>query len=275
MWMRTMASIAGLCLLGVGAATWAQAPEILSHQGHLWLPDGASAPNGTYRIRFGIFPAETGGPPLFERDLDVRVEQGLYHVLLSGAPGALEDALSGMPRYLGLTVLEGPGVILPTTLTPRQEVGGVPFARRARHAGRADIVSGSPASGMALPTGAILLSAEATCPPGFEALDGSSQQGGAPHDLRGRLVVGADLGGAEPAVPDSAGVPGGVSSHRHARVAAVSHTPFAFVAADLTPSVPPPEHHHNSSSDCQPNGCWSNYTAARPPFATVTFCRKI
>lgn len=129
---------AGLWLAVVQGA--AAVPEILSYQGVLLLSDGTVAPDGEYKLEFTVWPQAGGGSsPHFLQELTVAVEDGLYNVLLSVGSGGtkLSDAFQAddTPRFMQVRIVTWSGddaeLGLPTTLTPRQQIGSVPYALTA------------------------------------------------------------------------------------------------------------------------------------------------
>jgi len=286
-----------LILIGLGSVVGsaggarAEAPEALSYQGHLLLTNGRSASDGSYLLRFSIFPSAVGGTSLFTTELQVRVHRGQYHVVLSAAPGVLARAAGASGRFLEVEILGGPDVAEPETLTPRQSMAAVPYALSAGRADRAVAItgqSGAP-SPEEPPPGAVFLSvSEGGCPSGYELLDGSSGAGGAAIDMRARFPAGADLGGtAQTGVAATEGQPGGSSTH--------THTHQNDANGVVIPDEPAP-FGTGSSNLIDPAsrffGAWSSGDAATakrarhahtgaiptatsvPPFATVQFCRK-
>ena len=128
-----LAVVGLLIIIGDPGDGWAASPEIMSHQGLLILPDGQVAPDGLYEMRFRICDSPAGGcvPAVWEQTLaNVQIQRGLYNVLLS-APG-LADAFSTSNTWFEIALLSAPGGVPidpgGTTLTPRQQIGSVPYA---------------------------------------------------------------------------------------------------------------------------------------------------
>lgn len=80
--MRTLCSLIAAALLTLAtSAASANAPALLPMQGY--LTNGAGAPlNGSYNIRFRLYPTSLGGTPLFEETPSVFVDNGYFTVYL-------------------------------------------------------------------------------------------------------------------------------------------------------------------------------------------------
>jgi len=135
---------AALILLWVSPPT-AQVPPLLNYQGHLAAGDTATdrqsvALTGSFKLVFSIYPAATGGSPLWTETQTVAVTDGLFSVLLGGVVPIPQTLFAEAERYLGVKVENDP------EMAPRQRIVSVGYAFRA---GSADDVRGrdvSPAS---------------------------------------------------------------------------------------------------------------------------------
>lgn len=125
-------ALAGSALAVWCAAALAELPDAISYQGLLALPGGGTAEDGVYQLRFALYPAPTGGSPLFEQNSSVTVERGAYNVqLTSPAPGTgptITEAIEGAARYLEVEIVSGPGVASPVVLAPRRPIASAPYA---------------------------------------------------------------------------------------------------------------------------------------------------
>jgi len=124
-----------LALSAAAAAAHAEVPRLLGYQGRLLRADGTSA-TGTATVTFGLFEAATGGTPLWTESQTLGLSDGYYATFLglaTPAPDALPD---GGARWLDVRVGSEP-------LSPRQQLGAVPYALAARSlaGGPADVSS--------------------------------------------------------------------------------------------------------------------------------------
>lgn len=141
---QTACAAAALILLWASPLT-AQVPPLLNYQGYLAAGDTATdrqsvALTGSFKVVFSIYPAATGGSPLWTETQTVSVTDGLFNVLLGGVVPIPQTLFAEAERYLGVKVENDP------ELVPRQRIVSVGYAFRA---GVADDVIGrdiSPAS---------------------------------------------------------------------------------------------------------------------------------
>ena len=188
-------------------AALAAAPEIISYQGLLTDDQGVVVENGPYDLRFRIFDAPTAGTPLFEQPLQVTVIDGLYNVLLSTnvlpSGAALSQVFANGMTYMEVAIEDGPGISVPITLAPRQQIASVPYALQVNAA-----PSGIPSGGIIMWSGS-----PAAIPEGWALCDGNGQT----PDLRGRFIVSYDDQASPPAHSDAAygivGNTGGEKAH--------------------------------------------------------------
>ena len=133
---------------------WAQdAPSFIPVQGSLSADDGTPR-SGMYTMEFRLYAQEQGGSAFYAETQEVSVDGGIFTAYLGdGAPtdlgnGSASPALdlatfAQRPRgvtFLGVTIDENP------EMTPRLQLGSVPFAAFAQSCGNANTVAGKPAS---------------------------------------------------------------------------------------------------------------------------------
>jgi len=132
-------------LLAIGGLVWAQAvgavpgaapagPDAAStgtvaYQGRLANPAGAPL-TGTYGMIFRLYAASTGGAPLWEEQWtgpnSVQVSDGLFNVMLGSLAAIPQNVVTGNSSlWLGITVGSD------DEMTPRVQLGSVPFAVQA------------------------------------------------------------------------------------------------------------------------------------------------
>lgn len=149
------------------AVAHAQIPHLIRYQG--FLKDSQGVPlEGPYTLTFRLYPAATGGTPLWtEAQPGVAVTQGSFSVLL-GSVTSLASTDWGSPLWLSIQVGADP------ELAPRQQITSVPLAIRA---GVAESLT-TPVTtsnitddvNRLMPTGAIILWDGASCPAGYARL---------------------------------------------------------------------------------------------------------
>ena len=109
---------------GLGAQAAAAVPAPLTHQGRLLDASGAPITASQIFI-YKIYDAATAGTVLWTETLTVPLDQGYFSVQL-GLMSPISDALlAGGDRYLGIQVGTDP------EMTPREQLGSVPYARLA------------------------------------------------------------------------------------------------------------------------------------------------
>lgn len=115
-------------------------PSSLNYQGFLREVDG-SLTNGTYTITAKIYLTATGGSPLYSSQVtDVNVRDGLFNIVLEDLGNALDD----VPRYIGISLDDGPELI------PRQRLHAVPWAMTAKTLVSDAVVNGLTVNGTLL-----------------------------------------------------------------------------------------------------------------------------
>jgi hypothetical protein len=122
-----------------GAAPLRQngAPALLNYQGLLLDPaTGDPIADGNYTLTFAIYDDATSTDPshrLWEETQTVSTQNGLFNVML-GATNPIDTTwLDGRDLWLGITV-QGE-----SEMTPRQQLGSVPYALNANDVRGADI----------------------------------------------------------------------------------------------------------------------------------------
>ncbi len=109
--------------LVLGAITgWADSPGMIHYQGRLTL--GTNLYSGPVNLVFRMYDASTGGTLLHTSTTAATAVDGLYATVIGqhGVAGDLDEALTNAKGWLGVQV-NG------TTLTPREPVLAVPYAR--------------------------------------------------------------------------------------------------------------------------------------------------
>lgn len=108
----------------LGAPAAAAVPAPLTHQGRLLDASGQPVTASQIFI-YKIYDAATAGNVLWTETLTVPLDQGYFSVQL-GLMSPITDALlAGGDRYLGIQVGTDP------EMTPREQLGSVPYARLA------------------------------------------------------------------------------------------------------------------------------------------------
>jgi hypothetical protein len=119
----TMILAAGM--LVVASSGIAQVPELINYQGYLTDVNGKPVQDGTYTITFKIYDAETGGNALWEETQQVRIDDGMFHVLLGSINPVKSSIFTGANRWLGITVGND------NEIAPRSRLVSVPYAMSA------------------------------------------------------------------------------------------------------------------------------------------------
>jgi len=115
----------------------AEVPKLINYQGKLTTPQGAPL-DTTVSMQFSIYPDSTGGDPLWtETQASVKVDKGIFNVLLGSVNEIPESVFTGNIRYLGVKVGGDP------EMTPRKAIVSVGYAYNSdkvdgRHAGNKD-----------------------------------------------------------------------------------------------------------------------------------------
>ena len=120
-------------------APQAALPTAFTYQGQ--LSDNGAPASGSYDFRFTLYNVESGGVPLSGTTpvthTGVSVSQGQFTVQLD-----FGDVFENQQRFLEIAVRPGGSTEAPTTLTPRQSITPVPYARYSIHAGSAMTAQG-------------------------------------------------------------------------------------------------------------------------------------
>jgi hypothetical protein len=117
----------------------------ISYQGR--LADSIGTPlTGYYNMEFRIYDVPTGGVPLWEEfwtgGNSVQISDGLFNVMLGSINNTLASAIEGHDElYLGITVGTD------SEMTPRVQLGSVPFAMQAMTVPNGSITSEKIADG--------------------------------------------------------------------------------------------------------------------------------
>jgi len=122
----------GLVML-IAPAAEAQVPHLFGYQGRLLRADGTAA-TGTASVTFAVFDSETGGTPVWQETQTLGLSEGYYSTFLGLVAPPPESLLPGGPRWLEVRVGS-------ETLSPRQQLGTVPYAMTAQsvRGGAADV----------------------------------------------------------------------------------------------------------------------------------------
>jgi hypothetical protein len=116
----------------------AEVPKLINYQGKLTTPEGAPL-DTTVSMQFSIYSDSIGGDPLWtETQASVKVDKGIFNVLLGSVSEIPESVFTGNIRYLGVKVGDDPEMI------PRKAIVSVGYAYKALDA---DMVDGRDASG--------------------------------------------------------------------------------------------------------------------------------
>lgn len=127
--LASLTLVSGVALAAAASPT--SVPTTLTHQGRLFQGDPAqhSKPvDGALKVTFRLYAEADGGDPVWMESHDVLFEDGYYAVQLGDTAPIVDAIDSSEPRYLGITVGDD------DELSPRAEVGSVPFALVARDA---------------------------------------------------------------------------------------------------------------------------------------------
>lgn len=113
------------CLAAVPGGVSADPPALIHYQGR--VVDGANLVSGPVALDFRIFTNQTGGAAVFHATDFVTAIDGLYSAVIGETvvSGSLDTALLAPQAWLEVTVNA-------TTLTPRERILAVPYARQVR-----------------------------------------------------------------------------------------------------------------------------------------------
>jgi len=120
-------------------AVRAEVPRLVGYQGRLLRSDGTAA-TGTAAVAFGLYASQTGGSPLWSETQTLGLSDGYYATFLGLVTPTPDDAFDAGAKWLEIRVGS-------ETLSPRQQVGSMPYAGTARS------VSGGSASVTSLQVG--------------------------------------------------------------------------------------------------------------------------
>lgn len=209
-----VAALLALSMAAFHGNAGAQAlPTWINYQGRLTSPIGAPVVDGPYTVTFKLYATPTGGSPLWtEVQNQVTTRNGLFSTTL-GKITAFPAGLFTRPLYLEIVVAD-------KILSPRQELGTVPFAMSAlsfpsngvttamianlavttEKIADGAITEAKMAPGVAVPIGAVVSwwGNSGSTPNGWQLCDGSTVtdtqsplKGLVLPDLRDRFVRGA------------------------------------------------------------------------------------
>ncbi|MCJ7459746.1 MAG: hypothetical protein MUP17_12265 [candidate division Zixibacteria bacterium] len=100
----------------------AEVPKMINYQGKITTPQGALI-SDTFSMVFSIYADSTGGTPLWtETQASVKVEYGVFSVLLGSVNPISATVFDGNTRYLGLKVGND------NEMTPRKAIVSVGYA---------------------------------------------------------------------------------------------------------------------------------------------------
>jgi len=100
----------------------AEVPKLINYQGKLTTPQGALVDTAV-SMQFSIYSDSTGGDPLWsEIQASVKVDKGIFNVLLGNVNEIPESIFTGQIRYLGVKVSDDPEMI------PRRAIVSVGYA---------------------------------------------------------------------------------------------------------------------------------------------------
>jgi hypothetical protein len=134
--------LAVAAVLGLALPAFAQvspAPSLINFQGRLANASGTPVPDGSnYTVTVSLWDAATGGNPKWSQTLNnVTVKSGVFSALLTADTAGL---FNGASLWLQVQVGSDPA------MTPRQQIGSVPFALKANSVPDASIGNGQLAS---------------------------------------------------------------------------------------------------------------------------------
>lgn len=122
--MRTfICSVLAVLLISAGPSI-AQVPSLIHYQGR--LANGTNLVNALTSMVFQLYGTGSGGAPTYVETQQVQIVDGLYSVSLGQSPGlgSLREAISHQPLFIEVRVGG-------TVLSPREQMGSVPFALMA------------------------------------------------------------------------------------------------------------------------------------------------
>jgi len=117
-----------VCLVAIlvfSTLAYAEVPKMINYQGKITTPQGALI-SDTFSIVFSIYADSTGGTALWtETQSSVKVEYGVFSVLLGSVNSIPSTVFDGNSRYLGLKVGND------NEMTPRKAIVSVGYAYKS------------------------------------------------------------------------------------------------------------------------------------------------
>ena len=133
-----------VCLVAIlvfSSLAYAEVPRMINYQGKITRPSGALVDTTTSMV-FSIYADSVGGAPLWiETQASVKVEYGVFSVLLGSVNPIPATVFDGNTRYLGLKVGSD------SEMTPRKAIVSVGYAYKSFVADTADAVRGGMGTG--------------------------------------------------------------------------------------------------------------------------------
>ncbi len=118
--------VAVLCMMAIAAS--AQVPQLINYQGRLLI--GTNLANGNVGLSLRLFNVPSGGTVQYEDSNTVTVVDGLYSTFIGDntTAGSLTNALTNATVWIEVAV-NG------TALTPREQLGSVPYSLKVTATG--------------------------------------------------------------------------------------------------------------------------------------------
>ena len=111
-------------IFAFSSLVYAEVPQMINYQGKITKPSGALI-DTTVAMVFSIYSDSTGGIPLWTETQTVKVEYGVYSVLLGSVTPIPSSVFNGSVRYLGLKVGSD------AEMSPRKPLVSVGYAFKA------------------------------------------------------------------------------------------------------------------------------------------------
>jgi len=108
-------------IFAFSSLVYAEVPQMINYQGKITKPSGALI-DTTVGMVFSIYSDSTGGTTLWTEPQTVKVEYGVYSVLLGSVNPIPDSVFNGSVRYLGLKVGDD------QEMTPRKAMVSVGYA---------------------------------------------------------------------------------------------------------------------------------------------------
>jgi hypothetical protein len=125
--------VLGALVAVLTSLTFAAVPPMINYQGKLATPSGALIVADTVTMEFKIYDDSTGGTILWqETQNSVKVEHGIFNVLLGSVNPIPDSVFNGNIRYLGVKVGDDPEI------TPRKPMVSVAYAYKSFEADTAE-----------------------------------------------------------------------------------------------------------------------------------------